>query len=70
MSATDDSLSVVELLKVNVTTGFAPDFKDGKQAAILPMSMECIGLTQTVGTPARKQVVLARYYEMPTMFLS
>lgn len=70
MSATDDSLSVVELLKVNVTTGFAPDFKDGKQAAILPLSMECIGLTQTVGTPARKQVVLARYYEMPKMFLA
>ena len=66
LSATDNSLHVVELLKVNVTTGFQIQASETKHA-MLPVSLECLGQTQTIDS--RRQLVLAKYYDKPSMVL-
>lgn len=66
LSATDNSLHIVELLKANITTGFQLQTSNTKHAS-LPVSLECLGQTQTIS--GRKQLVLAKYYEKPSMVL-
>lgn len=67
ISCTDDSLQIVQLPLVNITTGYAPDMGDGTKAIMLPVKLEAIG--QSVLVNGRKQVVIGYHYEKPSMYI-